>query len=330
MNEASSQLYTTPLSMDSQVFSLLSFVTFFLVMLVALKIGKNLKKKGSAPNLPPGPWRLPIIGHIHHLVSYTPHRKLRDLAKIHGPLMQLQLGEIFAIVVSSPDYAKVVLKTHDVIFASRPKILAMEILSYGFTNIGFSPYGNYWRHLRKICTMELLSQKRVNSFKPIREEVLTNLIKRIGSKQGSSINLTELVVSSTFAILSRAAFGNKCKDQEEFASLGKGESIAGGFDIGELFPSAKWLQLVSGLRPKLERLHKRIDHILENIIIEHKEAKSKAKEGQEEVEEDLVDVLLKFQGGNDNDKDICLTDNNIKAVVLVRTINPLKYYLDEC
>jgi len=131
---------------------------------------------------------------------------------------------------------------------------------------------DYWRHLRKIYTMELLSQKRVSSFHPIREEMFTNLIKRIGSKQGSSINLTELVVSSTFDILSRAAFGNKCKDQEEFASLGKGESIAGGFDIGELFPSSKWLQLVSGLRPKLERLHRRIDRILEIISIEHKEA----------------------------------------------------------
>ncbi|PNX83664.1 cytochrome p450 71d11-like protein [Trifolium pratense] len=164
--------------------------------------------------------------------------------------------------------------------------------------------------------MELLSQNRVSSFQPIREEVFTNLIKRIGSKQGSSINITQLVVESTFTILSRCAFGDKCKEEEEFASLGRGESIAGGFDIAELFPSVKWLQLVSGLRPKLERLHRRIDKILENIIIEHKEAKLKAKEGQVEVEEDLVDVLLKFQGGNESDKDICLTNNNIKAVIL--------------
>ncbi|CAJ2674221.1 unnamed protein product [Trifolium pratense] len=297
--------------MGPQIFYLIVLASFFIFMLVALK-----KKKGSPANLPPGPWKIPIIGHIHHLVTSTPHRKLRDLAKIHGPLMHLQLGEINAIVVSSSEYAKEVLKTHDVIFASRPKIIALEILSYGFTNIGFARYGNYWRQLRKICAMELLSQNRVGSFQPIREEVFTNLIKRIGSKQGSSINITQLVVESTFTILSRCAFGDKCKEEEEFASLGRGESIAGGFDIAELFPSVKWLQLVSGLRPKLERLHRRIDKILENIIIEHKEAKLKAKEGQVEVEEDLVDVLLNFQGGNESDKDICLTNNNIKAVIL--------------
>ncbi|CAK8570875.1 unnamed protein product [Lathyrus sativus] len=302
--------------MDSHTFELLALVSFFLFILVALKIGRNLKKTGSSTNLPPGPWKLPVIGHIHHLVTSTPHRKLRDMAKIHGPLMQLQLGEIFAVVVSSPEYAKEVLKTHDIIFASRPKIVAMEIISYGCTGIAFSPYGSYWRQLRKICTMELLTQKRVSSFQPIREEVLPNLIKRIDSQQGLPINITQLVVSSTFAIITKAAFGNKCKVQEGLPSLGNGEAVAGGFDIAELFPSAKWLQLVSGLRPKLERLHRQVDELLEKVIIEHKEAKSEAKQGQGDAEEDLVNVLLNFQGGNDIDQDICLTDNNIKAIIL--------------
>ncbi|XP_058747978.1 cytochrome P450 71D11-like [Vicia villosa] len=303
--------------MDSQNFDLLPLLSLFLFILIALNIVRNLKKKGSSPNLPPGPWKLPIIGHIHHLVTSTPHRKLRDLAKIHGPLMQLQLGEIFAVVVSSPEYAKEILKIHDIKFASRPKILAAEILSYGCTNISFSPYGNYWRKLRKICTMELLTQKRVSSFQSIREEVFVNLIKRIDSQQGVPINVTQLVVSSTFAIITEAALGKNCKVQEELAALGNGESVAGGFDIGELFPSAKWLQVVSGLRPKLERLHRQVDELLEKVIVEHKEAKLKASQGQgDEGEEDLVDVLLNFQGGNDGDEDIYLTDNNIKAIIM--------------
>ncbi|AES59942.1 putative cytochrome P450 [Medicago truncatula] len=300
--------------MDSPIFYLLALVLFFIFMLVVLTKGRNLKKKSSAPNLPPGPWKLPIIGHIHHLVSSTPHQKLRDLAKVYGPLMHLQLGEISAIVVSSPEYAREVMKTHDIIFASKPKIVAIDILLYGSTDIAFSPYGNYWRQLRKICTIELLTQKRVSSFRPIREEEFTNLIKSIDSQQGSPINITQAVVTSIMTITTRAAFGNKCKGQEQLVSLANGESVGGGFDIGELFPSAKWLQLVSGFRSKIEVLHRQIDLILVNIINEHKEAKSKAKEG--EVEEDLVDVLQKFQGGNDIDQDICLTDNNIKAIIL--------------
>ncbi|MED6192822.1 hypothetical protein PIB30_013713 [Stylosanthes scabra] len=302
--------------MDSLILDLLALVSFILFIVAALKIGRNLKKTESTPNIPQGPWKLPIIGSIHHLVTSTPHRKLRDLANIYGPLMHLQLGEIFAIVISSPEYATEVMKTHDVVFASRPKILASEILAYDSTDIVFSPYGNYWRQLRKICTLELFTTKRVKSFKPIREEEFTNLMRRISSAKGSTVNLTEEVLSTIYTITSRAAFGMKCKDQEKYISFMKAAVTAsGGFDLGDLFPSSKWLQVITGMRPKLEKKQREGDQILENIIHVHREAKSKDKEGEHESDEDLVDVLLKFEGSNATGQDICLTTNNIKAII---------------
>ncbi|MED6196649.1 hypothetical protein PIB30_049395 [Stylosanthes scabra] len=302
--------------MDSLILDLLALVTFILFIVAALIIGRNIKKTESSPNIPPGPWKLPIIGNIHHLVTSNPHQKLRDLANIYGPLMHLQLGEILTIVISSPEYAREVMKTHDLVFASRPKILATEIMSYDSTNIVFAPYGNYWRQLTKICTLELFNPKRVKSFQPIREEELTNLITRIASAKGSTVNVTEQVLSSICTINSRAAFGMKCKDQEKYISvINEAITVAAGFDLGDLFPSSKWLQLISGLRPKLERLQRQSDQILENIINEHREAKLKAKEGEHETDEDLADVLLKFEGGNASDQDICLTTNNIKAII---------------
>ncbi|MED6196646.1 hypothetical protein PIB30_049392 [Stylosanthes scabra] len=302
--------------MDSLILDLLALVSFILFIVAALKIGKNLKKTESTPNIPPGPWKLPIIGSIHHLVTSKPHRKLRDLATIYGPLMHLQLGEISTMVISSPEYAREVMKTHDVVFASRPKVLATEILAYESTNIAFSPYGNYWRQLRKICTLELFTTKRVKSFQPIREEEFTNLMTRIASAKGSTVNLTEEVLSTIYTIISRAAFGMKCKDQEKYISVIKAAiELAAGFYLGDLFPSSKWLQVISGMRPKLERNKIQGDQILENIINEHREAKLKGKEHQHESDEDLVDVLLKFEGGKASEQDICLTTNNIKAII---------------
>ncbi|KOM27759.1 hypothetical protein LR48_Vigan462s001200 [Vigna angularis] len=289
-------------------------------MIVALKLARNLNKKGksSSLNIPPGPWKLPVIGNLHHLVSSTPHRKLRDLAKIYGPMMHLQLGEIFIIVVSSAEYAKEIMKTHDATFASRPKLLAADIASYGYTNIAFAPYGSYWKKVRRICTMELLSPKRVSSFQPIREEELTNLVQIISSHVGGSpINLTKEVSSSMYNIISRAALGQKrTKDNDEFMSIvQQGVLGAGGFDIGELFPSATWLQHLTGLRPMLEKVHQQMDRILEAIINEHREARSKAQHGHESVE-DLVDVLLNFHDASDSNHEVGLTIDNIKAVIM--------------
>ncbi|PON94058.1 Cytochrome P450, E-class, group I, partial [Trema orientale] len=296
----------------SYLFSIL--LTFLLFVFMVLKVLKSEKTSSSTSKLPPGPWRLPILGNLHQL-STLPHRSLRDLAKKHGPFMYLRFGEVPTVVVSSPEYAQEVMKTHDVIFASRPRILASEIMSYGSVNIAFAPYGEYWRQLRKICVQELLSSARVQSFKPVREEELSNVIKWIASNIGSSINLTEKIYWSTFSIISRAAFGKESKDQERFIMIVK-ESIrvAGGFELADVFPSVKFLHVISGARPKLEKLHKEADRIMENIIKEHKQDKAVEKKGHGEREVDLVDVLLKFH--NSSDTGFSLTTENIKAVIL--------------
>jgi cytochrome P450 len=165
--------------MDPLVLYLLCLFSLVLLALAVQKVRKKLKKIDSAFNLPKGPIKIPIIGNLHNLVSSQPHQKLRDLARKYGPLMHLQLGEISTVIISSPDSAREVMKTHDINFAIRPQVLASVLLAYNSTGIVSAPYGNYWRQLRKVCNLELLSLKRVNSHQPIREEELSNLVEWI-------------------------------------------------------------------------------------------------------------------------------------------------------
>ena len=143
---------------------LLSVAAVALLQLVKLAL------RPRAARLPPGPWRLPVIGSMHHLVNVLPHRALRDLAAAHGPLMMLRLGQTPLVVASSKETARAVLKTHDTNFATRPKLLAGEIVGYDWADILFSPSGDYWRKLRQLCAAEILSPKRVFSFRHIRED----------------------------------------------------------------------------------------------------------------------------------------------------------------
>ncbi|XP_027930342.1 cytochrome P450 71D9-like [Vigna unguiculata] len=286
----------------------LYFISTLIFMFIAHKI--ITKKCASTPKLPPGPWRLPIIGNIHNLAGSLPHRRLRDLSEKYGALMHLKLGEVSTIVVSSAECAKEVLKTHDLIFASRPPILASKIMSYDSMGIAFSPYGDYWRQLRKICALELLSSKRVQSFQPIREEELTKFIKSIASREGSTINLTKEILTTISTIVSRTALGSKFREHQKFISaVRKATEVAGGFDLGDLYPSAAWLQNISGLKSKIEKYHQQTDQIMQSIVDDHRKTKSSAAQGQGElVENDLVDVLMKEEFG--------LSDNGIKAVIL--------------
>nr|WMZ41146.1 cytochrome P450 family 71 subfamily D polypeptide 6 [Ipomoea batatas] len=292
-------------------FLFLSFV-FFCICILWTKSKAAAKQK-----LPPGPWKLPFPGSLHHLVGSLPHRSLRNLSRKYGPIMHMQLGEISAVVISSPQLARAITKTHDLVFASRPNIMAPDIVFYKSTDVAFSPYGDYWRQMRKICVLELLSTKMVKSFCSFRQEELSSLVSwiRLSEKTGFPIiNLTEKVSWFTSSVTAKVAFGRVCSDdQEKFIPLLKEVlSLAGGFDVGDLFPSKKWIHYISGMKHKLLKLHHELDKIFDIIIGEHKEnhLRNRNSSGKDE---DIVDVLLRVKEGGE--LQFPITEDNIKAVI---------------
>ncbi|MED6115998.1 hypothetical protein PIB30_095966 [Stylosanthes scabra] len=245
--------------------------------------------------LPPGPRKLPIIGNLHQLTAAgsLPHRSLTELAKKHGPIMHLKLGENPSVVISYPELAMDIIKTHDVCFQTRPHPLVSESLTFGSSDIAFAPCGDMWRQLRKICTTELLSVKRVQSFSHIRDEESAKLIESV-------------------------CIGKIPEDKneiEEFISLTrKVTEMASGFYLADLFPSVKPLYYLTGMKSKVGKLQNKLEKIFDNIIMEHQHKKKKqdAKE-----EEDLVDVLLRFHQNRSTNHQLHITTGTIKAVLLV-------------
>ncbi|PPD68716.1 hypothetical protein GOBAR_DD34402 [Gossypium barbadense] len=165
-----------------------------LILLFTLLIWLKLAKRKHL-NLPPSPPKLPIIGNIHQL-GKLPHRSLRDLSRNYGSLLLLHLGCNLTLLVSSADMVREILKDHDVVFSDRPSSTATNILFYGCRDIGFAPYGEYWRQLKKLSVVELLSHRRVHSFQFVRDEEVGLLINKIrrACLKGDSINLSEMLM----------------------------------------------------------------------------------------------------------------------------------------
>ncbi|KAL0310782.1 UNVERIFIED_CONTAM: Premnaspirodiene oxygenase [Sesamum angustifolium] len=299
--------------MELQIPSFLIISLILIVPLLNLISRFCTSRRNSRPKLPPGPWKLPLLGSLHHLSgSSLPHYALRNLARKYGPMMHLQLGEIPAVVISSPRVAKELLTTHDLAFSSRARLQSLAIITYNYQDIVLAPYGDYWKQMRKICFSELLSSKNVRSFSTIREEEAASLVEAIRSHPSSiPIDLTQKVFLYTNDVICRAAFGKSCGGKDEFLPLIiEFGASSGGFDVADLFPSVKFLQTVTGLRTKLMKLHHKIDQVLNIIIDEHME---KLKHGQH-GEEDLVDVLLRFK--QKGSAEFLVTMDNIKAITL--------------
>ncbi|XP_058217685.1 cytochrome P450 CYP71D312-like [Rhododendron vialii] len=296
-------------------FSLIAFVVLLIFFLFySVKLLKRSKRL-------PGPWKLPLIGSVHHfaiphLSGTLPHHSLRNLARKYGALMHLQLGENSTIVVSSYQLAEEVLRTRDPAFANRQEVLAAKIMTYNYVDIVFSPYGKYWRQMRTSSTLGLLSRQKVHYFRSIRQDEVSRLIQSIKSSLDSPINLTKKIFSLTNDITFRAAFGKRCENKDALIPLiEEAIELSGGLDVSDLFPSLKVLHFLSRKRPKLQRLHLEMNEILENIIDEHEEYLESSEGGDGEAgEEDLVDELLGLK--QRGDLQFPMTNNNIKAVIL--------------
>ncbi|XP_047069088.1 germacrene A hydroxylase-like [Lolium rigidum] len=260
----------------------------------------NLSGTKSKPHKPqpPGPWTLPIIGSLHHVISVVPHRKITELCRRHGPLMLLKLGEVPAVIVSSGEAAAQVLKTNDLTFATRPGTPTQDIAGCGGRGIIFAPYGDHWRQMRKVCIVELLSAKQVRRMDGIRLAEVGSLLHYIAgaASTGASVNVSEKMMELSNGIVARAVFGGKFAEQEEYIrELDVVLTLLGGFCLVDLFPSSRLARWLSFGARRMQRSYGCMQRIIENVIEERKAVRA-AGEGTCNVDdEDLLDVLLRLQ-----------------------------------
>ena len=192
----------------------------------------------QVPNLPPGPRPLPIIGNLHMLTT-LPHRGLQNLAKKYGPIMSLRLGHMPTIVVSSPEAAELFLKTHDTVFASRPKVQASHYLSYGNKGMAFAAYGSYWWNVRKLCTLQLLSASKIESFDAVRGEELGSLVEWLKGAAAAHevVDVSRKVRELVADISCRIILGKVRDDGYDLRGLiEEGLALSGAFNIADYVP----------------------------------------------------------------------------------------------
>ncbi|KAJ4750931.1 Cytochrome P450 [Rhynchospora pubera] len=250
--------------------------------------------------LPPGPRPWPVVGNLYD-IKPVQFRCFAEWAEKYGPIMSVWFGTSLAVVISTSDLAKEVLKEHDLQLADRPRNRSTVWFSRGGKDLIWADYGPHYVKVRKLCNLELFSPRRLELLRPIREDEVTAMVESIfractkPGKEGKSLVVRDHISSVAFNNITRLVFGKRFMDAngvideqgKEFKAI-----VSNGIKLGASLSIAEhisWLRCLCPLNEELYRSHnERRDRVTVKILEEHTQARQKT--GQ--TKQHFVDALL--------------------------------------
>ncbi|KAH9290173.1 hypothetical protein KI387_034290 [Taxus chinensis] len=183
--------------------------------------------------------------------------------------------------------------------------------------LAWAPYGAYWRNVRKICVVELLSSKRIQSFQPKRTRLIAKAISSLfeqGLLHHKIINMNEFFFRLSFDLLMGMIIGDKYFTEKSVVSYDEvkhamEESVVlhGAISIGDYIPWLKPFDL-QGYEKAMKKVQRKLDSYLQRIVEKHRENES----NKEEDEIDFIDVLI----SQEKNEAICDKDAFVKATAM--------------
>ncbi|CAL5383647.1 unnamed protein product [Camellia sinensis] len=264
-------------------------LAFTSVLLLYYLLHRSKTSKAISPPEAGGAW--PILGHLHLLGgSQLPHKTLPSMSDKYGPIFTIRLGLHRAVVVSNWEIAKECFTTHDIAVSSRPNFIAAEHLGYNYAMFGFSPYGSYWRELRKIISLELVCHRRLEGFKHVRRDSSGKIM--VEMKQW----FADLTLNAVVRMVAGKRYFRSDSDggdnEEEARRCPKAFrdffKYLGLFLVSDALPFLRWLDL-GGHEKAMKETAKEMNCLVGGWLVEHRR---KRDSGESNGEQDFMGVML--------------------------------------
>ncbi|TKW36445.1 hypothetical protein SEVIR_2G440700v4 [Setaria viridis] len=270
---------------------------------------------GSALRLPPSPWALPVIGHIHHLAlaGALPHRAMRDLAaprpahaaparRAPGPRRVLGRRGARDHAGKGPRLRDAAHQPDGQAPARRGQL--RHRLRALRRRVAAAPPDLHHGALLRAPRPVVQGSARGGGPPP------PPLRRRVGFGVSLAVNLSEMVSAYVADASVRAIIGSRFRDRETFLTLLERRlKIMPASSLPDLFPSSRLAMFISPTPRLMMREREKMMAFIDTIIQDHRDNSAAGVD-----EEDLLDVLLRIQRGDELDPP--LTTDNMKNVIV--------------
>ncbi|XP_010910128.1 cytochrome P450 81Q32 [Elaeis guineensis] len=297
----------------------LSYISLTLVLLLFIKFllfSKNRK------TLPPSPPSLPFIGHLY-LFKNPLHRALARVADRYGSILFLHFGSRPVLVVSSLSVAHECFTINDITFANRTHLPSSKYINNSNTNLGSSDYGPYWRNLRRIATIDVLSNHRLLSSSDVRTAEVRLLARQLfqkckaGAEGFEKVELKSKLFELALNVIMMMIAGKRyyidevevVEEARQFRETVEETFMVGGAtNLRDFLPVLRWFDYQ--MKKKLVRLEKGRSEFMQRLIdAERKESKEEG--GERNKKTNMIAHLLSLQKTDPEN----YTDETIKGLI---------------
>nr|XP_043633901.1 7-ethoxycoumarin O-deethylase-like [Erigeron canadensis] len=291
----------------------MEFLTIAIGLLLSYAFIKVVLGIHKPKHLPPGPTPLPIIGSLH-LLGDHPHQSLANLAKIHGPVMFLKLGNITTLVISSASAAKEVLQKQDLAFSSTRHVPdGLNAHNHSVNSVVWMPINVQWRTLRKIINTNIFSGTSLDASQYLRTKKVQELVTycQKASQSNDCVDIGRAAFRTSLNLLSNTILSKDLTDPyedsgKEFKEVYGNIMIeVGKPNLVDFFPVFKKMD-PQGIRRRLTSHVGKVLGLFEELINE--------RLGKKNVKQDpdVLDMILKINHENPQD----INREHIKSMLL--------------
>ncbi|KAF8024316.1 hypothetical protein BT93_F1490 [Corymbia citriodora subsp. variegata] len=297
--------FPTP-ALAGMIFAFAIFLYYFTSLLRRAKNKRGSVGGHKEASLPEASGAWPLIGHLHLLGGpVPPHIVLANMADKYGPIFTIKMGIHRALIVSNWQTTKECLTVNDRVLATRPKSVSSEVMAYNYAMFGLAPYGPYWRHVRKITMLELLSNHRLELLKHVRESEVQASINHIykrctenynGAQKKVLVDMKRWFGDITLNVVFRMIVGKRFEDEQDEKgrdALREFFDLAGRFVVSDAFPILRRFDL-DGYEKMMKKTAQELDRVVQGWLNEHKSRRStnKGRGNNKDCDQDFMDVLL--------------------------------------